>query len=59
MAIGRWLHADALVYGEVTDYEAYYGFLIASWRVAARVRMVSTRDGHELFAYTDNAIRPV
>jgi hypothetical protein len=54
MAIGRWLHADALVYGEVTDYEAYYGFLIASWRVAARVRMVSTRDGHELFACTDN-----
>jgi hypothetical protein len=54
MEIGRWLHADALVYGEVTDYQAYYGFLIAAWRVAARVRMVSTRDGHELFACADN-----
>jgi len=47
--IGQWLHADALVYGEVLDYEAYYGFLFATWRVTARVRMVSTRDGHEIF----------
>jgi hypothetical protein len=23
MEIGRWLNADALVYGEVVDYEAY------------------------------------
>ena len=51
--IGSWLHADALVYGEVIDYEAYYGFLLAAWRVTARVRMVSTRDGHELFSCTD------
>jgi hypothetical protein len=51
--IGHWLHADALVYGEVLDYEAYYGFLFAAWRVTARVRMVSTRDGHELFSCTD------
>jgi hypothetical protein len=53
MEIGRWLHADALVYGEVVDYEAYYGFLVAAWRVTAGVRMVSTRDGHELFSCTD------
>jgi hypothetical protein len=53
MEIGHWLHADALVYGEVLDYEAYYGFLFAAWRVTARVRMVSTRDGHELFSCTD------
>lgn len=52
--IGHWLHADALVYGEVVDYEAYYGFLIAAWRVTARVRMVSTRDGRELFSCTDS-----
>ena len=54
MEIGRWLHADALVYGEVIDYEAYYGLLVAAWRVTARVRMVSTRDGHELFSCTDS-----
>src|ERR1700732_123436 len=53
MEIGHWLHADALVYGEVLDYEAYYGFLFAAWRVTARVRMVSTRDGHALFSCTD------
>jgi len=53
MEIGRWLHADALVYGEVVDYEAYYGLLLAAWRVTARVRMVSARDGHELFLCRD------
>ena len=53
MEIGHWLHADALVYGEVLDYEAYYGFLFATWRVTARIRMVSTLDGHELFSCTD------
>ena len=37
----------------MVDYEAYYGFLLAAWRVTARVRMASTRDGHELFSCTD------
>jgi hypothetical protein len=37
----------------VVDYEAYYGFLVAAWRVTARVRIVSTRDGQELFSCTD------
>jgi len=53
MEVGRWLNADAIVYGEVVNYEAYYGFLVAAWRVTARVRMVSTRDGHELFSCVD------
>jgi hypothetical protein len=53
MEIGGWLHTDALVYGEVVNYEAYYGLLIAAWRVTARIRMVSTSDGHELFSCTD------
>jgi len=51
--IGRWLNADAIVYGEVVNYEAYYGFLVAAWRVTARVRMVSAHDGHELFSCED------
>jgi len=51
--IGRWLNADAIVYGEVVNYEAYYGFLVAAWRVTARVKMVSARDGHELFSCED------
>ena len=51
--LGRWLDADTVVYGELLSYEAYYGFLIAAWKVSARVRMVSTKDGHEIFSCTD------
>ena len=51
--VGEEFFNILLVYGEVLDYEAYYGFLFAAWRVTARVRMVSTRDGHELFSCTD------
>jgi hypothetical protein len=53
LEIGRWLNADAIVYGEVVNYEAYYGFLVAAWRVTARVKMVSAHDGHELFSCED------
>ncbi len=51
--LGRWLGADAVVYGDVLDYQAYYVLLVAVWRVGASVRMVSTRDGHEIFAAVD------
>lgn len=51
--LGRWLGADAVVYGDVLDYEAYYVLLVAVWRVGASVRMVSTHDGHEIFAGVD------
>jgi hypothetical protein len=51
--LGRWLGADTVVYGELLSYEAYYGFLVAAWKVSARVRMVSTEDGHEIFSGTD------
>jgi hypothetical protein len=47
--LGRWLDADAVVYGEILNYEAYWAGLISVWRVTAQVRMVSTRDGHEIF----------
>jgi hypothetical protein len=55
--LGRWLGADAVVYGDVLDYEAYYALLVAAWRVGASIRMVSTRDGHEIFSATSTAIR--
>jgi hypothetical protein len=51
--LGRWLEADTVVYGELLSYEAYYGFLVAAWKVSARVRMVATQDGHEIFSCTD------
>jgi hypothetical protein len=53
LEIGRWLKADAIVYGEVVNYEAYYGFLVAAWCVTARVKIVSAHDGHELFSCED------
>ena len=51
--LGRWMDADTVVYGELLSYEAYYGFLVSAWRVSARVRMVSTLDGEEIFSCTD------
>jgi len=50
--LGRWLDADTVVYGDLLSYEAYYGFLVAAWKVTATVRMVSTADGHEIFSCT-------
>jgi hypothetical protein len=46
--LGRWLHVDAVVYGDVTRYEGYYVFLVGGWTVGLRMRMVSTADGQEL-----------
>lgn len=46
--LGHLLGVDAVVYGTVEHYEAYYFLLVASWQVAVDVKMVSTRDGHDL-----------
>ena len=51
-ALGKWLGVDAVVYGEVTHYEAYYAFLIAAYQVGADIRIVSTHNGEKLFAAT-------
>ena len=51
--LGRWLDADTVVYGKLLSYEAYYGFLVSAWKVSAGIRMVSTKDGHEIFSCTD------
>jgi hypothetical protein len=47
--LGQWLQADAVLYGQVQHYEAYYAFLMASWQISVDVRMVSTKDGHAFF----------
>jgi hypothetical protein len=49
-ALGQMLGVDAVVYGEVTHYEAYYLALVSAYQVGVTTRMVSTRDGRELFA---------
>ena len=38
-----------MVYGELLNYEAYYAFLVAAWKVGATVRMISTKNGKEIF----------
>ena len=48
--LGQWLGVDAVIYGEVISYEAYYAFLVSAWRVGADVKMVSTRTGEELYS---------
>ena len=47
--LGEWLDADTVVYGQVSHYEAYYAFLLASWQVSVDVRLLSTTDGHPFF----------
>lgn len=49
-ALGQLLGVDAVVYGEVTHYEAYYLALVSAYQVGVRIRMVSTHDGRELFS---------
>jgi hypothetical protein len=46
--LGRWLGVDAVVYGTVQTYEAYYLGLIAAWRVGLKMRMVSAHTGKTL-----------
>jgi Putative bacterial lipoprotein (DUF799) len=48
--LGKWLGVDAVVYGDVLHYDAYYAFLMSAWQVGADVRMVSTHNGEELFS---------
>jgi hypothetical protein len=47
--LGKWLGVDAVVYGDVTHYEAYYAFIVSAWQVGADVKMISTHNGEELF----------
>jgi hypothetical protein len=52
--LGRWLDADTVVYGELLNYEAFYAFLVAAWKVSATVKMVSTKEGREIFSCTNH-----
>jgi hypothetical protein len=52
--LGRWFDADTVVYGELLSYEAYYAFLVAAWKVSATVRMVSTKNGRDIFSCTNH-----
>lgn len=46
--LGKLLGADALVYGEVNNYEGYYFGIVSAYRVGISTWMLSTRDGETL-----------
>jgi Putative bacterial lipoprotein (DUF799) len=46
--LGGWLGVDAVIYGSVQTYEAYYFGLVSAWRVGLEMRMVSTKTGTTL-----------
>jgi len=50
--LGRLLGVDAVVYGTVMQYEAYYLLLVAGWKESVEVRMVSTHGGENLVIAT-------
>ena len=49
--LGSWLGADAVVYGEILHYEAYYLALVSAWQVGIRGRILSTHDGEQLITF--------
>jgi hypothetical protein len=50
--LGKLLGADALVYGEVNNYEGYYFGIVSAYRVGISTWMLSTRDGETLMRET-------
>jgi hypothetical protein len=48
LELGRLLGADAVIYGEVDNYEGYYFGIVSAYLVAVSMRMISTHDGKTL-----------
>ncbi|HLI80799.1 MAG TPA: GNA1162 family protein, partial [Candidatus Binataceae bacterium] len=48
LKLGKWLHCDAVMYGTVESYDAYYFGLVSGYVVGVNSRMVSTHDGETL-----------
>jgi len=48
LKLGKWFHCDAVIYGSVDHYEAYYAALVSGYEVGVSSRMVSTHDGETL-----------
>ncbi len=59
--LGELLGADALIYGEVTQFDYYYAFLYAQLAAGLSIEMIDTRSGEVLWrahdARRDHAIR--
>ncbi len=48
LKLGEWLHCDAVMYGSVESYDAYYFALVSGYIVGVDSRLVSTHDGETL-----------
>jgi hypothetical protein len=48
LKLGKWFHCDAVIYGSVDHYEAYYAALVSGYQVGVSSRMVSTHDDETL-----------
>jgi len=48
MTLGKWFHCDAVMYGTVEHYDAYYFALVSGYVVGVDARFVSTHDGETL-----------
>jgi len=52
LKLGKWLNCDAVMYGTVDHYDAYYFALVSGYVVGVSSRMVSTHDGETLMRST-------
>lgn len=52
LKLRKWLHCDAVLYGTVDSYNAYYFALVSGYVVGVSSRMVSTHDGETLMTST-------
>jgi hypothetical protein len=52
IVLGKLLGADALLYGEVNNYEGYYFGIVSAYEVGVSTWMLSTRDGETLMHQT-------
>lgn len=52
LKLGKWFHCDAVMYGTVDSYDAYYFALVSGYVVGVSSRMVSTHDGETLMRGT-------
>ena len=48
LTLGKWFNCDAVMYGTVESYDAYYFALVSGYVVGVDARMVSTHDGETL-----------
>ncbi|HXN87088.1 MAG TPA: GNA1162 family protein [Candidatus Binataceae bacterium] len=46
--LGKWFNCDAVMFGTVDSYDAYYFALVSGYVVGVSSRMVSTHDGETL-----------